>query len=87
MIDTVLRLCDLALQDRAVVDHIARERAPDPVADRLRDLGFVHGEPVRLTARGPLGGSPLLVAIGTTRFALRPQEAARVIVRREVSHG
>ncbi len=86
MIDSVLRLCDLALQDLAVVDHIAQERPSDPIADRLRDLGFVNGEPIRLTARGPLG-SPLLVAIGATLFALRRQEAARVMVKREVPHG
>ena len=29
----------------------------------------------------------LLVAIGATRFALRREEAARVIVKREVAHG
>ncbi len=87
MIDSVLRLCDLALQERAVVDHIAHERPSDPIAARLRDLGFVQGEPIRLTARGPFGASPLLVAIGATRFALRRQEAARVMVKREVPHG
>ncbi len=53
----------------------------DPIAARLRDLGFVSGEPVRLVARGPLGGDPLVVQIGYTRFALRKAEAARVFVR------
>lgn len=87
MIDASLRLCDLALRDRAVVDHVAPQRPDDPVAARLRDLGFVSGEPVRLTARSAFGGGPLLVAIGTTRFALRREEASRVIVKREVPHG
>lgn len=82
-----LPLCDLALHDCAFVDHVAPQRPSDPIADRLRALGFVIGEPVRLTARGPLGQSPLLVTIGATRFALRREEAARVIVRREVKNG
>ena len=57
----------------------------DPIAQRLRDLGFVAGEPVRLVARGPLGADPLLVQIGYTRFALRRAEAARVTVKPEAS--
>lgn len=52
----------------------------DPIARRLGDLGFVAGEPVRVVARGPIGGDPLLVQIGHTRFALRRGEAARVEV-------
>jgi ferrous iron transport protein A len=31
-------------------------------------------------ARGPIGADPLLVQIGSTRFALRRAEAARVSV-------
>ncbi|CAB3665549.1 FeoA family protein [Achromobacter kerstersii] len=87
MVMSTLRLSDLALHDRALVDHVVQQFPSDPIADRLRSLGFVNGEPVRLTARGPLGGSPLLVAIGSTRFALRIQEADRVIVKREVVNG
>ena len=52
----------------------------DPIAARLRDLGFVAGEPVRIVACGPIGADPLLVQIGFTRFALRRAEAARVMV-------
>jgi len=57
----------------------------DTIAQRLRDLGFVAGEPVRLVARGPLGADPLLVQIGYTRFALRRAEAARVTVTTEAT--
>ena len=39
---------------------------------------FVPGETVRLVTRAPLGGDPLLVQAGFTRFAMRRQEAARV---------
>ena len=52
----------------------------DPIAQRLRDYGFVRGEPVKLVGRGPVGADPLLVQIGFTRFALRRTEAARVII-------
>jgi ferrous iron transport protein A len=55
----------------------------DPIAERLRELGFVAGEPVRVVASGPLGGEPLLVQVGFTRFALRKAEAARVRVMQE----
>lgn len=50
----------------------------DPIARRLRDLGFVRGETIKLVAQGPVGGDPVLVQIGFTRFALRRSEAARV---------
>ena len=55
----------------------------DPIAQRLRDLGFVDGEPVRMVAIGPVGADPLLIQIGSTRFALRRSEAARVTVTRQ----
>ena len=61
-----------------MVREVEDVHAADPIARRLRELGFVSGEPVRLVARGPLGGDPLLVQIGFTRFALRRSEAARV---------
>lgn len=61
--------------------HVVEDAHPaDPIARRLRDLGFVAGEAVRVVARAPLGGDPLLVQIGSTRFALRLGEAARVNV-------
>ena len=75
------RLRDLQLRVDAIVERVEDSTAPDPIAARLRDLGFVSGEPVRLVARGPLGGDPLVVQIGYTRFALRKAEAARVFVR------
>lgn len=62
----------------AVVLGVDDNGTDDAIAQRLRDLGFVAGEPVRIAARGPLGADPLLVQIGYTRFALRRAEAARV---------
>ena len=75
-----MRLSELAQGAAAVVQRVEAASAADPIARRLRDLGFVDGEPVRLVGRGPIGADPLLVQIGFTRFALRRAEAARVIV-------
>lgn len=61
-----------------MVREVEDARVSDPIARRLREIGFVGGEPVRVIATGPLGGDPLLVQIGFTRFALRRAEAARV---------
>lgn len=68
-----------------MVDAVHDVQAADPIARRLRDLGFVDGEPVRVVARGPMGGDPVLIQIGFTRFALRRAEAARVSVHAEVA--
>lgn len=75
-----MRLSDLAKGATAVIHEVEDANSNDPISRRLRDLGFVRGEPVRIVATGPLGGDPLLVQIGSTRFALRRAEAARVQV-------
>lgn len=76
-----MTLSELPMQADAIVDAVQDLHANDAIARRLRELGFVDGEPVRLVARGPVGGEPLLVQIGFTRFALRRSEAARIQVR------
>jgi ferrous iron transport protein A len=78
-----VRLSELPKGTAALVEDVEAVHASDAIARRLRDLGFVRGEPVRIVATGPLGGEPLLVYIGHTRFALRRSEAARVRVRTE----
>lgn len=80
-----MRLSDMPKGSFAVVDRVDDAQAADPIAQRLRDLGFVDGEPVRMVAIGPLGADPLLIQIGSTRFALRRSEAARVSVRQEAA--
>lgn len=75
-----MRLSDLPKGLPAVVERVDDAHTDDPIAQRLRDLGFVHGEPLRVVACGPLGADPLLIQIGSTRFALRRSEAARVSV-------
>jgi len=78
-------LSELAMGASATVIEVKDSVTDDRIAQRLRDLGFVAGEPVRLVARGPLGADPLLVQIGYTRFALRRAEAARVTITTEAT--
>jgi ferrous iron transport protein A len=78
-------LSDVEKGGSVVVDQVRDAHAADSIAQRLRDLGFVPGEPVRVVAHAPWGGDPILIQIGSTRFALRRREAARVIVSREAS--
>lgn len=76
-----MRLTQLSRGAAGIVDHVADAHTDDPVAIRLRDLGFVDGEPVRVVATAPWGADPILVQIGSTRFALRRAEAERVHLR------
>lgn len=51
----------------------------DGIAMRLREMGFVPGEAVRLLRLAPLG-DPLKCMIQGSRIAIRNREAKRVIV-------
>ncbi|HEL4298804.1 TPA: ferrous iron transport protein A [Stenotrophomonas maltophilia] len=75
-----MTLSELPLHTSAVVESVQDLHANDAIARRLRELGFVKGDEVRLVAKGPVGGEPLLVQVGFTRFALRISEAKRVVV-------
>ena len=74
-------LTDLPQRTPALVACVEDQGANDNIARRLRELGFVAGEAVEVVAQGPLGGEPLLVQVGYTRFALRRSEARRVRLR------
>ena len=74
-------LTELPRRTPAIVASVEDHGANDNIARRLRELGFVAGEEVEIVAQGPLGGEPLLVQVGFTRFALRRSEAARVQLR------
>lgn len=76
-----MHLLHLAPRTPAIVEAVEDRAANDPVARRLRELGFVAGEEVSIVAAGPFGAEPLLVQVGFTRFALRRAEAARVRLR------
>jgi ferrous iron transport protein A len=77
-----VRLSELQDQVPAVVAKVEDCAPADPIARRLRELGFVRGELVRIVARGPIRADPVLVQVGFTRFALRKAEADRVMVDR-----
>jgi ferrous iron transport protein A len=51
----------------------------DGIAVRLREMGFVPGEAVRLLRLAPLG-DPLKCMIQGSRIAIRSREAKRVVV-------
>ncbi|KAF1696680.1 ferrous iron transport protein A [Pseudoxanthomonas jiangsuensis] len=73
-------LSELPPRTPVIVESVDDSQPNDPIARRLRELGFVAGERVEVVARGPFGAEPLLVQVGYTRFALRRAEAARVRV-------
>lgn len=75
-----MTLNELPLLRPAQVAAVSDVHDGDPVSRRLRELGFVPGEPVLVVARGLFGIGPLLVQIGSTRFALRKGEASRISV-------
>lgn len=79
-ISPAMSLLDLAFNQEASVSEVEDVHPNDRVAQRLRELGFVPGELVRVVAKGPIRADPLLVQVGFTRFALRRAEAARVRV-------
>lgn len=74
-------LSELPRRVAACVETVLDTRASDAIARRLRELGFVSGEAVRVVSIGPFGGDPLVIEVGNTRFALRRSEAARIRVR------
>ena len=78
-----MRLSELSPGCNAVITDVSDLYDDDAVARRLRELGFVPGESVRILARGPIARDPLAVQIGYTRFALRRTEAGRIGVSPE----
>ena len=75
---SAMKLSDLPRYASGTVSAVEAISVGDPIARRLAELGFVPGETVRLVALGPMGGDPILVQVGFTRFALRRSEADRV---------
>ena len=76
-----MKLSELPRRTVATVVSVGDQAANDPIARRLRELGFVPGEQVEVMAVGPIAAEPMLVQVGFTRFALRRREAARISVR------
>ena len=74
-------LSELALGQTASVVSVNDAYPADAISQRLRDLGFVSGELVKIRAVGPLGAEPMLVNVASSQFALRRNEAARIHIR------
>ena len=64
-------LSQLPIDSEAIIASIA---APPRLASRLRELGFLPGESLRVLRNG----SALIVQIGETRLALRRRDAASI---------
>lgn len=77
-----MTLTELPAFTPAMVTGVRDAVQDDVISNRLRELGFVSGEPVEVVGRGPIGADPLLIRIGFTRFALRRAEASRVLVEK-----
>lgn len=75
-----MTLYQLKTHTSAVVAGVEDRLEPDPISHRLRELGFVPGEAVKVVGQGLIGRDPLLVQVGFTRFALRRNEAERIRV-------
>ena len=60
--------------------EIIRIDGRDGVAARLREMGFVPGEPVEYLRTAPLG-DPLKCSVQGSRIAVRMGEASRVYVQ------
>lgn len=76
-----MKLSDLPRGSGGIVVAVEPIGPNDAIARRLRDLGFVAGEPVSVLAFGPIAAEPMLIRVGSARFALRRAEAARVRLR------
>ena len=68
---TPLDLSQLPRHSEAVVAEVS---APARLAARLRELGFLPGEHLRVLR----SGTALIVQIGQTRLALRRKDAAAI---------
>ncbi|MEN9628938.1 MAG: hypothetical protein RJA10_2165 [Pseudomonadota bacterium] len=65
----------LAPGQQGVVKGLVAPTDQPEWAQHLADLGFVTGEVVTLLRRGLLGGDPLVVRVGLSKYALRGAEA------------
>lgn len=78
-------LTAMANGQRGVIHRVqaAGDHVDAATVQRLCELGFLPGEPVRLMQRGPGGREPIAVQVGDTLFALRWVEAHCVGVQVE----
>lgn len=80
LVSVAMNLSDLKKDTNARVLAVMDTYQNDPIAHRMRELGFIAGASVRVVTRSFLGGHTLVVHLGNTRFALRKHEAQRVML-------
>jgi len=88
-ISTTLNL--MKVGDSGVVEDVQEQgNANDDslfnITRRLKELGFIKGEQVKILHKGYFGGEPLAVRVGQSTFALRNFEAAMIGVIPGVTH-
>lgn len=77
-----MTLAELAVNERAVVDHIIESRFGKGLSSRLEAMGFVPDKNVTVIRKALMNG-PFAVRVGsTTNVAIRKSEAALVKIRR-----
>ncbi len=59
--------------------QILRIDGTDGISSRLREMGFISGQPVQYIRRAPMRG-PVKCGVAGSRVAVRPLEARRVHV-------
>ena len=77
-----ISLADLPKGGTGIVLEVREEPmlAPPEHTQRLKELGFLPGEAIRVVAKGFPSGDPIAVRIGGATFALRRFEAQLVAV-------
>lgn len=84
--DAALSLADLGPGDQCVIVAIRPNPAfgqhDEGVTRRLKELGFLPGAPVAVVAFGAFRREPVAVRVAEGTFALRRQEAAKVLITR-----
>lgn len=78
-----ITLNHLRVGDAAIVTDLFQQaqskliQATD-IIRRLKELGFIHGEKIKILHKGYFGGEPIAVRVGESTFALRNFEAALI---------
>jgi Fe2+ transport system protein FeoA len=77
MLEHPKTLADLS---EIVVAKVLTVLGDDPVAERLREMGFTPDTTVYFERQAPLGG-PMIVSLRNYQLSLRPNEAKRVLIQ------
>jgi ferrous iron transport protein A len=75
-----MTLDDLHIGQVARVTGASDGSAAAELRSRLEDIGFDSGEWVEVLTRAALGGDPMVIRVGHSRFVLRRNEARCVQV-------